>query len=200
LLPAEVCALARGGIQLDISPADGVLLRYGAQMAALGDGKARVAMARALNHEGRRVFTAVKRTLKTQTSAPSRIVEGQLKYRQPSQGGTGALEARIEATGSELPLKEFKPRQFKTGARAKVWGRLQSFPATFMGPRPGVVAGRLGGHVFVREGKARLPIGMVFGPSLPKEIVKDASAEAFLSGFGGLADRVGHELGRMLPG
>lgn len=185
-------------MKLQLYPTDDVLVRLSQSVERLGSGQARVAMARALNHEGRKTFALVKRTLGKQTSAPAAIIASQVRYRQPSQKGD-ALQAEIRATGSELPLKEFKPRQFKAGTRARVWGRLQSFPGTFMGPRPGVVAAGLRGQVWVRGGADRLPIEVVFGPSLPKEMVKDATAEAFTSSFAGLADRVTHEVGRLLP-
>jgi hypothetical protein len=39
-------------MQLIISPKDQVLARYGNQLAVLGEGQARTALSRALNHEG----------------------------------------------------------------------------------------------------------------------------------------------------
>ena len=54
-------------MQLIISAQDQVLARYGNALAALGEGQARTAMSRALNHEGDRGRTQVKRALVRQT-------------------------------------------------------------------------------------------------------------------------------------
>jgi hypothetical protein len=54
-------------MQLIISAQDQVLARYGNQLAALGEGQARTALSRALNHEGDKGRTQVKRALVTQT-------------------------------------------------------------------------------------------------------------------------------------
>ena len=50
-------------MQLIIDAQDQVLARYGNQLAALGEGQARTAMARALNHEGDKGRTQAKRAL-----------------------------------------------------------------------------------------------------------------------------------------
>ena len=50
-------------LELIISAHDQVLARYGNQLAALGEGQARTALSRALNHEGDKGRTQVKRTL-----------------------------------------------------------------------------------------------------------------------------------------
>ena len=54
-------------MQLIITASDQVLARYGNQLAALGEGKARKALSRALNHEGNKGRTQVKRALVKQT-------------------------------------------------------------------------------------------------------------------------------------
>ena len=48
-------------MQLIITARDQVLARYGNQLAALGEGQARTTMSRALNHEGDKGRTQVKR-------------------------------------------------------------------------------------------------------------------------------------------
>ena len=50
-------------LQLIISAQDQVLARYGNSLAALGEGRARTALSRALNHEGDKGRTQVKRAL-----------------------------------------------------------------------------------------------------------------------------------------
>ena len=54
-------------MQLIISASDQVLVRYGNALAALGEGRARTALSRALNHEGDKGRTQVKRALVKQT-------------------------------------------------------------------------------------------------------------------------------------
>lgn len=48
-------------MQLNISASDQVLARYGNQLATLGERQARTALSRALNHEGDKGRTQVKR-------------------------------------------------------------------------------------------------------------------------------------------
>jgi hypothetical protein len=55
-------------MQLVINARDQVLARYGNQLAVLGDAPARTAMSRALNHEGNKGRTQVKRALVKQTA------------------------------------------------------------------------------------------------------------------------------------
>ena len=55
-------------MQLIISARDQVLVRYGNALAMLGEGQARTALSRALNHEGNKGRTQVKRALVKQTA------------------------------------------------------------------------------------------------------------------------------------
>jgi hypothetical protein len=187
---------------IQIQSLDGVLARYGNQLGALGQGKARVAMARALNYGAGRAHVAVKRALVKQTSIPRGVVQGAVKLRKAAHKGSGALEAVIHATGSELPLSVFSPRQFSFGVRARVWGRSQRFPGMFGAPgdNPKVIAA-LGGQIFHRTGKSRLPIEKSYGPSIPKEMLLGETKEAFETvAAPATDDRLRHELARMLDG
>ena len=82
------------------------------------------------------------------------------------------LSYTIEARGDYLGLSHFSPRQFGYGVRAKPWGRWQRFEGAFL-------VGSLANNAFVREGRARLPIKKMFGPAIPKEMVRDATRDAF---------------------
>ena len=74
------------------------------------------------------------------------------------------------------------------------------FPGAFMGPRPGAIAPKLRGHVFIRTSNKRLPIKKLYGPSIPKEMIKDQSAATFQAEAPAILDRrIEHELGRLLP-
>jgi hypothetical protein len=56
--------------------------------------------------------------------------------------------------------------------RAKIWGRAQTFRSAF-------VVKRYGGGVFKRTGKSRFPIEQLWGPSVPKEMLRDEAYEAW---------------------
>jgi hypothetical protein len=75
-------------MQLIITARDQVLARYGNQLTALGEGQARTAMSRALNHEGEKRRTQVKRSLVKQTG---------IKY-----GAVDKAMATIRATPATL--------------------------------------------------------------------------------------------------
>lgn len=186
-------------VQIIIAPADNVLARYSNQIGAIGSEKAHTAFARAINRTVDMVYTQTVRTLVKQTSAPRAVVIAAMRKKRASTSG-GALEGAVVATGRHLPLKLFKPRQFKAGTKATVWGKRQMFAGTFMGPKPGAVAMALGGHVWKRAGAGRLPIEKLFGPSIPVEMVKDQSAAQFQAIAPPiLARRIEHEIGRLLP-
>lgn len=175
--------------------------RYGKDLRALGDtAKTYRVIARAANYEGRRAFVRVKRALRKQSSIPNAIVQRSVKFLPAATRAGGRVEVAIHGSGRELSLKMFGARQFKAGVRARVWGQLQMYPGGFMGPKPGAIAAKLKGHAFVREGKSRLPISKMFGPSIAKEIVKDESAQAFYASAPRIVDRVGKEIAAVLRG
>lgn len=186
--------------QLIIRPLDQVLARYADAMSGLTPAQTHKVMARAMNYEGRKAFTQVKRALHVQTSISRGDITKGTRFKQASVASGNALEVIIEGRGSEIPLKRFGARQFTYGVRAKVWGRMQQYPGQFMGPRPGVIASKLHGRTFVRSSKARLPIEQTFGPSIPKEIVKDQSAAAFYASTDAILNRVGKEIAAVLRG
>lgn len=66
-----------------------------------------------------------------------------------------------------LSLKRFKAQQTRAGISYRVDKRqgLSKVAGGFMGPRPGQIATRLGGHPFKRLGKARKPIVKLHGAS-----------------------------------
>lgn len=189
------------GIVLEAN-VDNVLASFTNQLGALGEGEARKAMARAVNRAGRTIRTHVIRSLGRQTSIPRAILTASVKGRAAAHKGDSAIQFVIHATGSELPLRMFNPRQFSYGVRAKVWGRAQRFPGMFGAPgdNPKVVAA-LGGHVFHRSGASRLPIEKGYGPSIPKEMVL-AETKAVFERMAPIETekRLRHEIARLLPG
>lgn len=182
-----------------IRPMDQIAALYRAQLAALTPAQTNRVLGRALNYEGQRTFVAVKRALRQQTSIPAGYVNRATRTAKASTTG-GAIQFAIIGRGSELSLRAFKPRQFKAGTKATVWGKRQTYEGSFMGPRPGVVAPKLRGHVFARTSAARLPLKRLSGPSVPKEMVKDLSKSTFESAPPRIVARVGREIAAVLRG
>jgi hypothetical protein len=194
---------------LILRPLDQIAARYGDALRRLSTEQGDRIMGRALNYEGQRVFNSVKRALRAQTSIKMPAITKATRTIKASTKG-GALEFKIVARGNEMKLREFAPRQFRPGVKATVWGKKQTLKSTFMGPRPGTTAIALRGHVFVRTGEKRRrssrtgklfsPIRLVYGPSIPKEIVKDEAMAAFHAGLPRVVERVGIEIATVLRG
>ena len=190
--------MAASSLVLVVEERDPIARRFGAALDRLGEKRARLVLARTLNHQGAKAFTAVKRALRSQTSIPSAVIARSMRARRAAGQGGSALEYVITGRGSELSLKLFQPRQDDVGTTALVWGRRQTYVVAFMGPYPGAIAPRLNGHVFHREGPDRIPIGRSWGPSVPKEMVEGQTAETFDASAAGIAARAAHEIAREL--
>lgn len=193
-----------GDVVLDFER--GAFDRFGNGLGALGAGGARKAMVRALNHEGAKAFTAVRRALVRQTGIPSGRISAGLRQKRAyggSASGSGAiLEHAIVGTGKPLPLKYFKARQTRKGVSAAPWNERRIFVGSF-NTGGSFETGRkpvMGGHVFVRIGRGRTPIEKLYGPGIANELVRDQVALAFKGVAFGLPARLGHEIGRLLPG
>lgn len=147
------------------------------------------AVARALNHTGGVARTRVIRALVQQTGARRPAVVNSM---QSVRANEGTLQFLIIASGAHLSLKEFGARQTRRGVSAAPWRQRRVFPGAF-------VAASIGGHVFSRKGTARLPIGKLWGPAVPREMVRGESAAAFTSVVDGhLPGRLEHEIARLL--
>jgi hypothetical protein len=170
-------------MQIVITPQDQILARYGNRLGALCD-KAPVALARALNHEGAKGFTQVKRVLVKQTGIKYGMIGRAVKAKRATRVN---LVYEIEATGNETNLNLFGPAQRKKGVSARPWNVRRIFPSTF-------IVKAYGGKVYKRTGAKRFPIKQLFGPNIAREIVKDDSRQAFEAITPKLVDRVGHEI------
>lgn len=126
------------------------------------------AVAKAIDEVGNKTKTVVIRSVAKQAGVKYGRAKGVINARQAMGAGMGSYE--IVARDVTMSLKEFGPRRTAKGVSAAPWGKRRVFPHTFMGPN---------GHVFVRKGKARLPIHKLFGPAIPKEMVKDQTEQAF---------------------
>lgn len=186
---------------ISIRPLDGIMERYGHDLAQLGSpAKVQRVIARAANYEGRKSLTQVRRALVTQTSIPRPVVVKGTRFLPASTGGGGAVQTAIQGTGKPLSLKVFGAKQNASGVTATVWGHRQQFDGGFRGPRPGAIAPRLGGHAFVRTSAKRTPIKKMFGPGIANELIKDQSAAAFRNSLPLIINRVGKEIAAVLRG
>lgn len=177
-------------MRLRFTSDDGVA-RMQAVTSRLAEGQARMVMARAVNHTGRKANTGVVRGLVQQTSAPRRAVIQGLRTQRAATRGAGPIAFVISARHAPLPLKLFRARQNAIGVVARVWGRSKTYRSSF-------IVQSIGAHVFKRAGASRFPIRQKFGPSMATELVKDQSRAAFQRVMLDLPGRVDHELQRVL--
>ncbi len=133
----------------------------------------------AINKVGKMAFTKVKRTLAKQTGLAQGVLIAKGGIR-PVRASFSNLEFVIPASGSELSLMNFNAKQHSYGVSAKPWGKRRKFKSAFIfagSPKSGQFVG--GGHVFKRTSASSKPIEMMYGPSIPKELIKDETAKVF---------------------
>src|SRR5579885_2528284 len=133
------------------------------------------AVAKAVDEVGNKTKTQVVRAVAAQAGVKYGRALSVIGSRQAMGTGNGSYE--IVARDVTMSLKEFAPRQAAAGVEAAPWGKRRVFAHTFIGPN---------GHVFVRVGKARLPIRKLFGPAIPKEMVRDEAEATFYRAAGEL--------------
>lgn len=185
---------------ISIKLADDELRRFENMIGALGREKARVGLSRAVNRVTRTVQTRVIRAIARQSSIPTAIVRRSIYTKLSSQKGDGPIEGIVSAQGDPVPLKHFSAKQFSFGVKARIWGKWQRFPGTFIWAgtfRSGKAVRN--GHVFQRVTASSLPIVRQDGPAVPDELVRDKSLEAFEETVRTmLPARAMHELSRLL--
>lgn len=163
-------------------------------LRGVSSARGRRALRRAVNHTGDKARTAVKRSLAKQVGLPAGrvIAKGRVRSFRASYQN---MDYAITSRAGFLSLKEFRPRQLKRGTVARPWGRRELFDHAFMGARPGEPAPSLRGHVFARRGAGRLPIRKLWGPAIPREMVRGDTAATFQATVSALLPaRVEHEL------
>ncbi len=149
---------------------------------------ARTAMSRALNHEGNKGRTQVKRALVKQTGIKYGAVD---KAMTTIRSMPTTLTYTLKARGDETNIAWFGGVQRGKGVSAAPWNKRRIFAHSFIVPRFG--------RAYIRTSKNRLPIRGLYGPNLARELVKDSSAAAWQRGVANIVARIGHEIGRMLP-
>lgn len=178
-------------IQIDTRRVDELL-------RTLPDKYARPALVRALNKAAENVRVAASKAIREKRSLSAKTVRDAFSL---DRANPSKLVATIKVTGKPVPLKEYKARQAKRlgvsvmvtpGARKRI---------NYNGNKA-FISDRMGGHVFAREGKERLPIKQLFGPSLPStmlnaEVRKAWEATAQDAMIKRTTEEVGHELRKL---
>lgn len=169
---------------------DQTRLHFEAAIHRVGEQDATRAFNRALNREGDKIRTSVRRALRQQTGANMALINRETRAFRSSFTN---LVYTIEARGDHLGLSHFNPSQFRYGVRAKPWNRFQRFEGAFL-------IGSLGNNAFVRETAARFPIKKMFGPAIPKEMLKDATLRAFEQAQPNVLAEATRQLQRVIEG
>ena len=171
--------------------ADTAIGRFATLLAAV-PAKAKQAFAQGLNEGGDLERTKVRRVLRDQTGVKA---AGSITKRTRSRRAyAGSLVYNLDGTGKGVPINEVLVKA-SVGARvtAMPWGVRHDFgPRSFKSRRLGLLRRRVG--------LRRMPIEAFNGPSVAKEIVKDASAAEWQANAAPAVDRmVVKRLGRLLP-
>lgn len=144
------------------------------------------ALRRAVNHTGDKTFTVVRRVLAKEMG----LTQSDLARRglTKKRANDASLTYQIIGRGGHIPLKDFAARQGARGVSAAPWGVRRMFKSTF-------IVASIGGNVFKRIGKKRLPIEKLWGPAIPREMVREVTATAFQTTVAAnLPGRVEHEV------
>lgn len=175
---------------LVIRPLDQIAAKYGEALLLLGKGKANRVLARAMNYEGRKAFTQVKRDVQKQGTFPRGIVQAAVKFKS---AGPKTLQTEIVGQGRPLNLQKFGSRRFSYGVRAKVWDKFQFYHGAFIVPA-------YGNMTYVRETKDRGPIKQVFGAGIARELVRDHAPDAYNASVPLILARIEKEILAVLRG
>jgi len=175
-----------------------------AALEPLADNRKATALMRAMNHTGKKTFTAVKQTLAKQMGMTQKGVLSNGRALRKHPASAGNLEYRIISSGAAVRMSEFKYKASKKrGVTAWPWGKRHNFPTAFeIGSGAAWGTGKLKqAGLYRRRTKARFPLEALYGPNINKELVKDATAAAFETIFKTeLQPRVEHEVKQITKG
>lgn len=118
------------------------------------------------NATAKKVRTHMSRQIREEITAKAGEVKKTLK--QSKRANRGSLGAAVTLSETQrLSLKAFGAKQTSTGVSYRISkkGGRKRVLGGFRGPRPGVVAPRLGGHAFKRTTRKRSPIVKLHGIS-----------------------------------
>lgn len=173
--------------------------KFAGAVHAVGN-KLPIAAMRAANHTGQKAKTKVVRALTKQTGLKRKTIAKAVKE---YKANPTHMMYEMHAKGGDIALKYFAPRETRAGVSANPFGKRQVFAGHFIkgGRFPNRSNPIIGGHVFERRGRERLPIDKIkSGVIIPDEMIKGETQEAFESTVRQeLAPRLYHELKRLMP-
>jgi len=201
-------------MSVKITVADKHLADFQTALRAIGDGAARPVMARALNRTGDMANTRVKRVLSSSMGVKNLKIHKAVVTKKASKDnliyeivGTGRHFSLIDSKGvkattrvvprSDAHFGGFTRAQFVS---AGAWGVNETYDGAFIGKgRAGQTDGAGATHIFARTSAGRLPVKKLWGPSIPREMVRkntETIVEEMVDTV--LVRRLEHELGRLL--
>lgn len=127
-----------------------------------------LAASRAINKVLGNVRTEASKQIRQERALSASTVRDALTIKRATKA---LLIGNVTASGRPIPLKEYQARRTKTGVTVKVSPGGRKL-VVFAGNK-GFLVDKIGGHVFARTGKQRLPIKKLYGPSIPSTFVKD---------------------------
>ena len=153
--------------------------------------KVQRAAVQGLNEGGDKTRTPVRRDLREQTGVKA---YGSITKRTATKRAhPGRLVYEIIGTGKGMPIKEFPYRAaVRAPVTAQPWRVAHTFARSFKTSAKGLLR--------ARRGPSRFPIRALYGPAVPKEIIKDRTAAGFEAHAAPNVERaVMRRLGRLLP-
>lgn len=156
-------------MKIEVTLSDANLAAFTRMLQLAGEGKARRALADALNRAGEKGRTEIRRALVKQTGLRYGWVSKGMKTRRAYPG---RLEYTISQSGDETNLNLFKASQRAFGVQASPWSRTAMFRGAFLVPK-------WGRKVYQRTGSARHPVKQLWGPNTGREVIKHESRQAF---------------------
>jgi hypothetical protein len=150
-----------------------------ALMRKLSGPKLHQAMSVAVNDTARQVERKAEQLTAKTLSIPAKRAKLGIWIRPYSQPST--LTAVIRGSGSVIPLKAFGAKEEGDGVTARIWGNTVHHPGAFIFGGPETDHTRplgMGGHVFHRLGKQRLPIEKSRGAAISEAMANEAVSSA----------------------
>ncbi len=141
------------------------------QLAGRLDREGRVLMPKIINQAVNRTATQVQssavKALSKETGLKQKDVRSFMKL---FRSNFRTLTATVQGFGRALNLARFRARQTKRGVVAFAWGVRRLYRGAFFANENRTV--------FRRKGRSRLPIRSMYGPSIPREMAREAVSTA----------------------
>lgn len=197
-------------MRIEVLKGDDVLDRFADRIQSVGQGKARPAFARALNRVVDSTHGRVAKLL-TREMGVKRPAVG--KAMRKVRASAATLEGKVIGAGKHFSLIDSRGVKI---ARVKgtlgghsvrlqrvsagAWNVQRTYKGAFAGRgAAGAAAGAGATHIFARKGAGRFPIRKLWGPSVPREMVRDHAVAAFEKTVAEvLPTRIDHELSRLI--